>query len=328
MRYDKDIFEAVLLVCNNEGEGREAIGILESLGAKPFSLKRHKDIPEYESYAYINKHRCIKFITCPELSTGYRFTRMTISEYQSKYPYRPGDEVRIPSVDDKITFRVTSAIWNGKVEYYIAAINKFFIAEQLYPVQKDEEKDVKVNAGHDVAVPNCPICPEFLDENEVKKDEKLKLVRINMTSENFHDEVEIILGNDFELKTEDDGRIKLVRKKNELPKTYTECCRLLGTGFNHYLEYLTNEKRKDFEYHLRNDLSKLAKLIVCRNAYWKLTGDPSDAVNCYSIIKRNGEPTVTICGNDNKGILAFLECKAAEEFVKNFSRSIKDCKLI
>ena len=75
------------------------------------------------------------------------------------------------------------------------------------------------------------------------------------------DEVEIVLGDKFELKIED-GKYYAVRKKPVYPKTFNECCKTLYClpdftlcGYKHEL------------------LFNFQKLLICRDAYWKIAGE-------------------------------------------------------
>ncbi len=79
----------------------------------------------------------------------------------------------------------------------------------------------------------------------------------------------------------DATKIKLVKNSPYYPKSYEECCDVLSmcyaTQYNlryftyehGYHEYATTDKLCS----LQDKLNIIGKLIICRNAYWKIAGD-------------------------------------------------------
>ena len=84
------------------------------------------------------------------------------------------------------------------------------------------------------------------------------------------DECEICLSDEvkkeFELNFEN-GKFLFVKKRTKYPKTYEECCKVL----------LLNPERASFSVggfeYKRHDIVNLQKLLICRDAYWKLAGE-------------------------------------------------------
>ena len=60
-------------------------------------------------------------------------------------------------------------------------------------------------------------------------------------------------------------KIVLEKKKKEYPKTYEECCSVLGYSGNYNMILTTDVDNKLF--------NALYKLKVCRDAYWKIAGE-------------------------------------------------------
>ena len=152
------------------------------------------------------------------------------------------------------------------------------------------------------------------------------LVQIDLTRElRIADEVEVILGDyEFVLK---DGKTYFVKKKPQYPKTYEECCKILGIEDreNGYCGY-------EYEF-----LGEFQKLYICRNAYWKIAGEEMGLdkpwkpdwtnfkVNKFCIgVDRN------ITSNCNKvtgnKILAFPTAEMRDAFYDNFKELIEQCK--
>lgn len=148
--------------------------------------------------------------------------------------------------------------------------------------------------------------------------------KLDLTQEPAADEVEVILGDyEFVLKN---GKTYFVKKKPKYPKTYEECCEIKHSDPNFYIDT-----------HLySNQLGTLYRLLICRDAYWKIAGEQMglgepwkpdwnhDTVKyvifpyqyLYSIDKENYRNT----------ILAFPTEQMRDVFYKNFKYLIEQCK--
>lgn len=98
------------------------------------------------------------------------------------------------------------------------------------------------------------------------------------------------------------SKIVLEKKKKEYPKTYEECCEILGVDPNNFLTitncYVGEEETTDYEKGLLSKFTSLWALRICRDAYWKIAGDemglgkPWGNDNCkvvYSICRDGGK---------------------------------------
>ena len=136
------------------------------------------------------------------------------------------------------------------------------------------------------------------------------------------DEVEVILGDyEFVLK---DGKTYFVKKKPKYPKTYEECCKVL----------LLNPERASFSVggfeYKRHDIVNLQKLLICRDAYWKILG------NWKPNFKDMKQSQYTICCVKNdilclnaiefNRILSFPTKEMRDVFYENFKDLIEECK--
>ena len=124
--------------------------------------------------------------------------------------------------------------------------------------------------------------------------------------------------------------------KPEYPKTYEECCEMLGSDPSRII-VLSN--RKDI-IHEKNkhcyEMYNLYQLLICRDAYWKIAGeqkglgkpwepDFSDDSPKYNIFNYENEITLS----DNKWssrILAFPTIEMRNAFYENFKYLIELCK--
>lgn len=126
-------------------------------------------------------------------------------------------------------------------------------------------------------------------------------------------------------------KITLEKKKNEYPKTYEECCKILG-----YCSYNVGFDRCEtsFEESLHNTLLALRKLIICRNAYWKIAGEgiwntgkpwepTTEVVFCISRINNRIE---LLYKSGKSDILEFPTPEMRDAFYENFKNEIELCK--
>ena len=137
-------------------------------------------------------------------------------------------------------------------------------------------------------------------------------------------------------------KIVLEKKKKAYPKTYEECCVLLGAVKDrHY--FFTKKDKDDYpnEVRILNILDDLRRLLICRDAYWKIAGeemglgkpwepDYDSGVNKYGIICMNGvvqesNPTTNWERHLNK-ILDFPTAEMRDAFYENFKELIEQCK--
>ena len=118
-------------------------------------------------------------------------------------------------------------------------------------------------------------------------------------------------------------KIVLEKKKKEYPKTYVECYSVLGY-----------EPDEDVVSCYRGELiESFVKLLVCRDAYWKLYGEEMG-------LGKSWEPTMEtvycISRNDNvmkcsyrggkSNILEFPTPEMRDAFKENFDPDIEICK--
>ena len=154
------------------------------------------------------------------------------------------------------------------------------------------------------------------------------------------DEVVIHPGN-YEIKTTVSGGIIAIKKKRplvswykNLPKTYEECCDILGESDKKTLGYGTSDNSVAYSYDhdkkLLNDLETFRKLITCRNAYWKIanswTPNWEELYKKYSIYNYRGIIKADYFTVIDRCILVFPEEAMRDEFYNNFKILIESCK--
>ena len=141
----------------------------------------------------------------------------------------------------------------------------------------------------------------------------------------------------YELKDENGNiinasKIVLEKKKPKYPKTYEECLKVLDIEGNRLLLY--NSGITQYERDLYLKMNSLSKLLICRDAYWKIAGEemglgkpwePGDN-KVFGIIRQHGKIQKY---NDFVGgstILEFPTLEMRDAFYENFKEEIEICK--
>ena len=113
----------------------------------------------------------------------------------------------------------------------------------------------------------------------------------------------------------------------EYPKTYEECCEILG--------YEADEDNIDC--YKGCLINVFVKLLICRDAYWKIIGEERKSLNFYKPDlqdKKQAKYVITNVGNniafevygEYNGILAFPTSEIRYIFYNNFKYLIEQCK--
>ena len=131
-------------------------------------------------------------------------------------------------------------------------------------------------------------------------------------------------GNVIETK-----KIVLEKKKKEYPKTLKECRRLLDIDSGFLLASY------DLDFWKGHLLTSLQKLLICRDAYWKIAGEEMglegkwkpDWSDCkkFAIVVEGNEILTDVCLRRNR-ILVFPTEEMRDEFLKVFRKDIEECK--
>jgi hypothetical protein len=126
----------------------------------------------------------------------------------------------------------------------------------------------------------------------------------------------------------DEGEYYVVRRKQQYPKSYEDCCKILNTPIDNFIS-----KGAGYKAEL---LSTFQKLLICRDAYWKIAGEQMglgkpwepkweiDNVK-YSILVVENE--IRIGDNEEiQRLLVFPTEEMRDAFLENFKELIDFCK--
>ena len=287
---------ANLAIKGHKTRGSEVIAWLEMLGGN----NPHKYTADCESlYFYIDggtNNIYYDWANNPKESSKCLFT---LEEFLEKFPYKVGDKVKYEGWNCTIIGMIWEIDTNS-ILYTVKGIDfsKWAYADELQPY-KEETMDRKYNIE------------EYLKAwEETEKG------------------LEVVVNDNFELK-EENGKFYIIKKQPKYPKTYEECCKVLGYSGNYNLILTTDVDNKLF--------NALYRLKVCRDAYWNIAGEQMglgkswepDWLNFeqdkYVLYTHNN----AICSNRyvlGHNILAFPTEEMRDAFYENFKELIENCK--
>ena len=126
-------------------------------------------------------------------------------------------------------------------------------------------------------------------------------------------------------------KIVLEKKKKEYPKTYEECCEVL----NYKPDFYDEDKILIYGY-MSGELRSFQKLLVCRDAYWKLYGEEMGLGKPWEPDWADTEIKYCIANSsigikksntyDFTRILSFPTEEMRDAFYENFKKEIEICK--
>ena len=290
---------AQLAIKGHKSRGNEVIEILEMLGGKNL----YNYCADCDSLCfYIGKETNIIYYDDANTWCEDEEIVLTLEEFLEKFPYKVGDKVvyKIYGIHSKIK----TMLWNVEKEqvFYRLESNKLFVATadelQLY---KEDAMDKAIKAVFNAKVQCCDIMNDI-----IKKDmEEIK--------------IEIPAGYEFVGIDDDNQQVVFTKIQPEYPKTYEKCCEVLGKtkAYQSVSGYKT-ELLEDFQ-----------KLLICRDAYWKIGGDWKYDVNkteeYFYIVNKCGRIVKEHYMNFNH-ILAFPTAEMRDAFYENFKDLIEGCK--
>lgn len=309
---------ANLAIKGHATRGKEVIEILTMLGGKTHTTLCGNLI--FRGY-YIGLDGFIDYKYHSVFSNSILYS---LEEFLKKFPYRVGDRVKV--CGDNLGIIIGMRWENGYVVY------KVKLTKNGYETSKTSEN---LQPYEEI--------PTYLNRKVNEQAEKIKEIlepakeiiegvyaynEINCYHQDFGDKVRIRLGNDFEIKVED-NKTYIVKKQPQYPKNYEECCKVLLLKPEHATYSVSG---LEYERHL---IVNLQRLLICRNAYWKIAGEqmelgkpwePDACQIVYSIGRDSNR--ISLC-NDVFGeyfILEFPTAEMRDTFYENFKELIELCK--
>ena len=280
---------AQLAIKGHPERGKEVIEILEMLGGKNIYEAKGDCI----NLLYILCDGKIQYMKYTDAKTSV-MNISTLEEFLEKFPYKVGDKIMI---DDRDKANIVGMVWDNDID------------EVFYEIQIGVEV---------VKYPKellHPYIEKIITIDDFKTHTKEWLI------DKLHG---MIISN--AIKTI--GNIHDELHKPQYPKTYEECCEVLG-------ETKAYQSVSDHKTELLEDFQKL---LICRDAYWKIAGEQmrlekswepdyttEDNQGIYIITTRHGSTSKNITYYWNY-ILTFPTEKMRDAFYENFKDLIEQCK--
>ena len=282
-----------LAIRGHSTRGKEVIELLEMMGGKNI----HKHNGEANMYSYYLYDYAILSDRL-SIAEDDDFEIFTLQDFLEKFPFKIHDLVNIPEYES--TVGICGMRWDPyskHMEYMVYRCDdeEWYTAEELlnYNDNPNEIPKVKEKKINQMSLANCDL-----------------------------DEVEIVLGDKFELKIED-GKYYAVRKKPKnaiYPTTYTECKNMIPKNVYYgYSMFMT-----------------LQNLIICRDVYWDIYGKQTglgepwkpDLENeeLYCIQNYNKQIIKSKTNTAFNKILIFPTEEMRDVFYENFKKEIEQCK--
>ena len=127
---------------------------------------------------------------------------------------------------------------------------------------------------------------------------------------------------------------EITEMKKEYPKTYEECCKVLEIEGNSLL--INTKHITEYERDLGNLMGQLHRLIICRDAYWKIAGEemglgkpwePDWSIYEHKFcLGTDKDKIIEECVTTGNRILAFPTKEMRDAFYENFKELIESCK--
>lgn len=290
---------AKLAIKGHATRGKEVIEILEMLGGK-----NTRDYSTYSDsvYFYIKEDsKSISFDWFETPNSDKDFTIYDLEEFLEKYPYKVGDKV-ITDNGDKAS--IVGMVWDSDIDdvfYDTQICNEIFkYPKELLQPYKEEAMEERDKA----------MAPNLVGEDYSGKRFGYKIPQ----------------GYEFDCIQNNEIIIKPI--KPQYPKTYKECCDVLGL----------NTMDNDAQGYEADLIIRFQELLIARGAYWKIAGEkmglekpwePDWKKQDKKYIISVFEDAVIYFENEtynHNTILAFPTEEMRDAFYENFKNLIETCK--
>ena len=302
-----------LAIKGHETRGKEVIEILEMLGGK----NEYQVTAIRETHVYFVDGGIISFLKINQLLPE-QFIVFTLEEFLEKYPYKVGDFVRIPEYESEV--RICKMRWSEfvYVEYLVYRCDdeEWYTADELNDYNEPYEEETMEERKYadlrlDVDQDDKLATEATIDGNKITPPENYLIGKITQV---------------------DNGMlVEFVKKQPKFPKTYKECCDILGYNASYDLNNITTH---DCVYDYK--LQTLYKLLICRDAYRKIAGEQMGLKEPWKpewnwreykfcIVTLYDKIEKSRVGSQNY-ILAFPTEEICDIFFENFKELIEECK--
>ena len=277
---------SILAIKGHPTRGYEVIELLEVLGGKNRFELDGRLIEQKIGVSYYTVIDGIITFMMVERGFASDFKLYSLEEFEVKFPYKVRDVIQCIDDDEK-KYEIVSMRWTGsKIKYDAYGLNCInnlysYDVEKLKPYKGVDLNKLQTMLDNALEKETSETLNKFMNRNNILNCSSYK-GQETMKKEIIYDEidfnrcpcadkVQLILGDDYEVKIED-GKTYVVRKKPKYPKTYEECCNIVGFNIANVL-CLTSTASNEYDRDLLHLLGSFRKLLICRDAYWKIAGE-------------------------------------------------------
>lgn len=268
---------AQLAIKGHQTRGKEVIELLEMLGGK----NKLSCFGESEPYAY---YIIDEIIDCDEIRYLNDCIIYTLEQFLEKFPYKVEDKAF--AFGNKCT--IIDAVWDVGIDEVVYTIKLYTskytttkLSSQLQPYKEESMKDYLIT--EEDYEKTLEVEQEYIDAAErlmnqlaesthwkcgdFDSQKMLAMFLKKNTSIITEKEDSIIVdipdGYEFAGFDDDNQQVVFEKVKLKYPKTYRECAEIV--------EFNIQEEPTIFGYK-EELLDRFQKLLICRDAYWKLIG--------------------------------------------------------
>lgn len=301
-----------LAIKGHPTRGNEVIEILEMLGGANHILEGKDTYCFY----YIQTDNNMIRLGHENYCNINDFIIFTLEEFLEKYPYKVGNMVQHKeSKSCRSIYKIKKLIWKDNQIHYL-----------VYNPWQEYDK--------------CTITAEYLQPY------KEEIYTDNPSDEDAKTDITIdgeklVPPKGYIIKTAtmdgDNLIVEYVKKKPQYPKTYEECCKVLGYDTNKIM-VLSNRKdithEENEHYH---EMYNLYQLLICRDAYWKIAGEEMSLGKSWKPVWGRNQPNNYVLHKVSNTILRATDCVESEilafptkemrdAFFENFKDLVEKCK--
>lgn len=329
---------AQLAIKGHPTRGKEVIEILEMLGGK--NIHRIDAIRDYCVYFVMDdKNKTISSLKLNQVLPE-QFIIYSLEEFEEKFPYKVGDEVtfdKYPCIItgmnweyDDIVWEIESMQWiNNEIKYIIQDNNKSRLcdikAEDLQPYKEENYCQV---IGNDTSSNGVDTSASSINEETMEEPEP-KAPILSNRYDYAEGKCGYVIPDGYEFDCIKEGfqtEIILKPKKPQYPKTYEECCEVLGILEDRGFGFINLSECEN------TLMSHFIQLKRCRDAYWKIAGEQMGLGKPWEPDWDNSSTPREFI-KINKGrlihlsrVLVFPTAEIRDAFSENFKELIEQCK--
>ena len=300
-----------LAIKGHPTRGKEVIKLLKILGGS--NVHNFSGCNDYAYYVIDSRQNIIR--GSENISDNEDMQHFTLEEFLEKYPFKVGDIVKTGKDEEGV---IKQMRWvDNDIVYWVNSHKTCDWTQTLSVDVLDKYNRLNLN---DI---------EYSMETKIESTGFMQLGKtfvVIFNDANYENEVELQLG-DYEIEVRD-GKTYAVLKKPKYPTTYEECCEIIHSDPNFYIDT-----------HLYSGtLEILYKLLICRDTYWKIAGEQMGLdkpwepqfENCsiphYCIFINHRGEVLNDCFYGSRCLLTFPTEEIRDAFFENFKDLMEQCK--